>query len=179
MLATRPGLSSVMVGRAPELASLLSGVSETRAGARVVLISGEAGIGKTRLLVELAEGVGAHTKFLGAQAEPTAMGRPFQLLQDALGPEVEGWKAVPVPLLPIEDAVRVLLGPAARGLSGGSEREDEGRAHRSDELLAAGSSCCASSSPGAGESWSSRTSIGPTLTAWPCSAGSPPPTSTS
>ena len=139
VLVPRPGLSSVMVGRSAELAALRSGLQETRVGARVILVSGEAGVGKTRLLVELADGLSADTTFLGAQAEPTAMGRPFQLLQDAVAPEIESWKAVPADLEPMEDAVRVLLGPAGRGLSPLPRAGDngDGRAYGSDELLAA------------------------------------------
>ena len=139
VLAPRPGLSSVMVGRSAELTSLRAGLRETRVGAGVVLVSGEAGVGKTRLLVELADSLAADTTFLGAQAEPTAMGRPFQLLQDAVGPEIESWHAVPPALEPIEDAVRVLLGPAGRGLSSTLQSDDngDGRAYGSDELLGA------------------------------------------
>jgi DNA-binding CsgD family transcriptional regulator len=128
-----------MVGRNAELTSLRAGLQETRVGPRVVLVSGEAGVGKTRLLVELADALSADTTFLGAQAEPTAMGRPFQLLQDAVGPEIESWHVVPAALEPMEDAVRVLLGPAGRGLSSTlqSDANGDGRAYGSDELLAA------------------------------------------
>jgi MoxR-like ATPase len=52
MLAARTGLSPVMVGRAAELARLreLAGAPGEPA---VALLSGEAGIGKTRLVAEL------------------------------------------------------------------------------------------------------------------------------
>jgi ABC-type transport system involved in cytochrome c biogenesis ATPase subunit len=52
MLAARTGLSPVMVGRADELACLRS-LAATTGDPAVVLISGEAGIGKTRLVVIL------------------------------------------------------------------------------------------------------------------------------
>jgi D-serine deaminase-like pyridoxal phosphate-dependent protein len=52
MLAARTGLSPVMVGRADELARLRELVATTGDPA-VALISGEAGIGKTRLVAEL------------------------------------------------------------------------------------------------------------------------------
>jgi MoxR-like ATPase len=53
MLAARTGLSPVMVGRADELVRLRELAAETRTGPAVALISGEAGIGKTRLVAEL------------------------------------------------------------------------------------------------------------------------------
>jgi MoxR-like ATPase len=53
MLAARTGLSPVMVGRADELARLRELAADTGAGPAVALISGEAGIGKTRLVSEL------------------------------------------------------------------------------------------------------------------------------
>jgi hypothetical protein len=52
MLAARTGLSPVMVGRADELARLRS-LAATTGDPAVALISGEAGIGKTRLVAEL------------------------------------------------------------------------------------------------------------------------------
>ncbi len=52
MLAARTGLSPVMVGRADELARLRAR-RQTRTGPAVALISGEAGVGKTRLVAEL------------------------------------------------------------------------------------------------------------------------------
>ena len=51
MLAARTGLSPVMVGRAAELARLRE-LAATTGEPAVALISGEAGIGKTRLVAE-------------------------------------------------------------------------------------------------------------------------------
>jgi hypothetical protein len=53
MLAARTGLSPVMVGRADELARLRE-LAITTGEPAVALISGEAGIGKTRLVAELS-----------------------------------------------------------------------------------------------------------------------------
>ena len=53
MLAARTGLSPVMVGRADELARMRELAADTGARPAVALISGEAGIGKTRLVAEL------------------------------------------------------------------------------------------------------------------------------
>jgi DNA-binding NtrC family response regulator len=52
MLAARTGLSPVMVGRAAELARLRE-LAATASDPAVVLVTGEAGIGKTRLVAEL------------------------------------------------------------------------------------------------------------------------------
>jgi MoxR-like ATPase len=52
MLAARTGLSPVMVGRAAELARLRE-LAATAGDPAVVLVTGEAGIGKTRLVAEL------------------------------------------------------------------------------------------------------------------------------
>jgi MoxR-like ATPase len=52
MLAARTGLSPVLVGRADELARLRE-LAITTGEPAVALISGEAGIGKTRLVAEL------------------------------------------------------------------------------------------------------------------------------
>jgi MoxR-like ATPase len=52
MLAARTGLSPVMVGRAAELARLRE-LAATHGEPAVVLVTGEAGIGKTRLVAEL------------------------------------------------------------------------------------------------------------------------------
>lgn len=56
----RPGVSSpVTVGREPELAILRRAIEEVRAGRpRVVVVSGEAGIGKSRLVAEAASRAG-------------------------------------------------------------------------------------------------------------------------
>jgi MoxR-like ATPase len=52
MLAARTGLSPVMVGRAEELVRLRA-LAASNDHPAVALISGEAGIGKTRLVAEL------------------------------------------------------------------------------------------------------------------------------
>jgi DNA-binding CsgD family transcriptional regulator len=94
MLRGRSGLSPVMIGRHPSLARLVGLVESAEVaaadGPEIALISGEAGIGKTRLLREFIEAVPADVTVLIAQARPGSMGRPFdvigQLAPDSVDP---------------------------------------------------------------------------------------------
>jgi DNA-binding CsgD family transcriptional regulator len=72
-----------MVGRAAELDRLV-GLLGARSGSTVALVAGEAGIGKTRLVQELVKRVPAGTLVLAGQADPGTVGRPLELLLDAL-----------------------------------------------------------------------------------------------
>ena len=76
MLAARTGLSPVMVGRAAELARLreLAGATGDPA---VALLSGEAGIGKTRLVAELVAGLDPAVGVLAGQGSQGAPSRPL------------------------------------------------------------------------------------------------------
>ncbi len=94
MLRARTGLSPIMIGRRGAL-DRLQGLLEaaevavgTRAqdGPAIALVSGEAGIGKSRLLRELIDGLDDSVTVLAAQAQPGSMGRPF----DVLGQLAEG-----------------------------------------------------------------------------------------
>ena len=89
MLRGRTGLSPVMIGRHTALSRLLGLVeaAEVRSGdgPEIALVSGEAGIGKTRLLRELVEALPADVTVLSAQARPGSMGRPFDVIGQ-LGP---------------------------------------------------------------------------------------------
>ncbi|MFZ0667056.1 MAG: AAA family ATPase, partial [Acidimicrobiales bacterium] len=128
MLVGRPGLSPVMVGRGSQLARLrfLAGAS---GDPRVALVSGEAGSGKTRLIQELLAGIERPTKVLTAHAEEGAMGRPFNLLIEAVAADVSKWDEIPPELSAWEDSLATLLGAAAPVL-----RAQE-RTYGSDELL--------------------------------------------
>jgi DNA-binding CsgD family transcriptional regulator len=148
MLATRTGLSPVMVGRADELARLrelaattgdravavIGGVAGTdkHADPAVALISGEAGIGKTRLVAELVATLDPAVTVLAGQGSQGAPSRPFQLLLEAVEPRVAGWDAVPEPLADRSEPLRLLLAPVAPKLAAHAERE-----YGQEELLRA------------------------------------------
>jgi DNA-binding CsgD family transcriptional regulator len=119
-----------MVGRASELGRLRR-LAQSSGEPRVALVSGEAGSGKTRLVQELLADLPAPARALTARAEEGAMGRPFALLLEAVGPDVADWDRVPEGLRAWEDALGTLLGPVAPGLHA------QERPYASDELLRA------------------------------------------
>jgi len=84
VLVARAGLSPIMVGRAAELQRLTGLIGATAVPA-VALVSGEGGIGKTRLVQELVGGVEPGTTVLAGQADPGTVGRPMELFLDAIG----------------------------------------------------------------------------------------------
>jgi DNA-binding CsgD family transcriptional regulator len=131
MLAARTGLSPVMVGRAAELARLRE-LAATARDPAVVLVTGEAGIGKTRLVAELVAGLHPATPVLAGQGSQGAPGRPFQLLLEAVEPVVGPWDAVPEPLADRAEPLRLLLGPVAPRLAVHADRE-----YGQEELLRA------------------------------------------
>jgi DNA-binding CsgD family transcriptional regulator len=85
MIVGRAGLSPVMVGRTAEL-DRLAGLVGARSAPSVALVAGEAGIGKTRLVQELLRRVPAGMPVLAGQADPGTVGRPMELLLDAVEP---------------------------------------------------------------------------------------------
>ena len=72
-----------MVGREVDLDRLV-GLIGARSLPTVALVSGEAGIGKTRLIQELVRRAPEGTLVLTGQAEPGTVGRPMELLLDAV-----------------------------------------------------------------------------------------------
>src|SRR6266542_2015284 len=76
-----------MVGRDDELDRLRELVSGPQS--RVAVVAGEPGVGKSRLVQELLAGLPPVTTVLVGQADPGALGRPFELLLDAVA-EREG-----------------------------------------------------------------------------------------
>jgi DNA-binding SARP family transcriptional activator len=98
----------VFVGRASELGRLGAAWADARAGRRrTVLVAGEAGIGKTRLVTELAgsaEGDGAVV--LAGRCDPQ-LGVPYLPLREAVGRHLAGYPS---------ERLRALLGPRAAEL---------------------------------------------------------------
>ncbi|MEV0900019.1 AAA family ATPase [Actinoplanes sp. NPDC049802] len=90
MRTTRGGASPMMIGREGELRRLAR-LACSREPA-VVIIAGEPGIGKTRLVHELLDTVPAETVVLVGQAEPGSLSRPYEVLLDAVDgrPGVDG-----------------------------------------------------------------------------------------
>src|SRR6266545_2064376 len=84
---TRMGASPLMVGRDSELRRLIRLATSGRP--RVAMVAGEPGIGKSRLIAELLANLPEGTAVLVGQAEPGSLGRPYELLLDALE-DVEG-----------------------------------------------------------------------------------------
>jgi DNA-binding CsgD family transcriptional regulator/tetratricopeptide (TPR) repeat protein len=107
----RSGLSLVMVGRAGELRRLQV-MAEGMTEPRVVLLHGEAGVGKSRLVREFVATLPDHQVF-AAHAEPGPLGRPFHLLHEAIERRVGSWTSIPPELASSQEPLQVLLGPVA------------------------------------------------------------------
>src|SRR6266508_3242207 len=122
MLAGRTGLCPVMVGRGMELARLQRALAADET--QVVLVSGEAGVGKTRLLRELSATLPVGARVLAGQASQGVPARPFQLLLEAIGPSVSTWRQVPQRLADREEPLRLLLTPSLGALLVGSFRPE-------------------------------------------------------
>ena len=84
VLGARAGSSAVMIGRhwlLNRLVGLIEAADVTVAdGPGIALVSGEAGIGKTRLLRELVAVLPNGVTVLSAQARPGSMGRSFDMI---------------------------------------------------------------------------------------------------
>jgi DNA-binding CsgD family transcriptional regulator len=103
-----------MIGRASELDRLTNLIASGPDGVpTVALVGGEAGVGKTRLVRELVERVPAGVPILAGQAEPGALGRPFELLLDAL----DRVEADPDALAVVADRSRPLEERVLQGLA--------------------------------------------------------------
>jgi DNA-binding CsgD family transcriptional regulator len=131
--------SSVVVGRDGELAALCEALADVRAGApATVLVGGEAGVGKSRLLREFGEQAGTSARLLvGGCVELGASGLPYvpftaalRTLVRAIGP------AALTRLLPEDEPGELarLLPGLGRPEPGGDA--DEARARLFEQLLA-------------------------------------------
>ncbi|MEJ7584361.1 MAG: AAA family ATPase [Acidimicrobiales bacterium] len=88
MRVGRAGLSPLMVGRDRPLSRLMSGLDDLAPS--VALVGGEAGVGKSRLVREFLDELSDDVLVLAGQADPGALGRPFELLLDAVSEHVPG-----------------------------------------------------------------------------------------
>src|SRR4051794_25599647 len=79
---TRDGASPGMIGRPRELRRL--GQLALARRPEVAIVAGEPGIGKTRLVNELLDGLPPGTVTLVGHAEPGSLARPYEVLLDAL-----------------------------------------------------------------------------------------------
>lgn len=117
-----PTADRAIVGRAEERAFMASFVDEVRAGRRhgLLLLRGEPGIGKTRLLTELATSVAAGGgRVLSGRVYEAERGRPYGAWIDAI-------RSTSLPSLP--DRLRSDLTPLVPELSGApADLEDERR----------------------------------------------------
>ncbi len=87
ILSHKPASSPVLIGRQVEVARLHTLIREARQGhGQLVLLSGEAGIGKSRLAAEIKTQAQAHG-FLVLQGNcfPTDRSAPYAPLLDMLG----------------------------------------------------------------------------------------------
>ncbi len=85
-----PGLSSPVVGRDAEMAALRSSVEDLRRGrGQVVSIVGEAGIGKTRVKMEIRENLSAGVRWLEGRCQSYTQSASYtpiiEILRSALG----------------------------------------------------------------------------------------------
>src|SRR2546423_12886861 len=78
-----------MVGRSAELDRTV-GLFAALGDPQVAMVSGEAGVGKSRLVRELTGRLPAGTTGLVGRARPSAPGRPFHLLLEAGEPPGPG-----------------------------------------------------------------------------------------
>lgn len=122
MFVARPGRSPIMVGRAGELDRLVRLVgTEPGRPPSVALVAGEAGVGKTRLLRELLDRVEGRLPILAGQADQGALGRPFDLLLDALdtsAADPDALAAIADRTRPLEDRLDIGIGLVRAAVAG-------------------------------------------------------------
>src|SRR5687767_4537931 len=136
MVARRMGLTEHLVGRADELGSLdriLAGIEQGRPAS--VELVGEPGIGKTRLLAELAERADARGHLvLSGSASELERDLPFWVFVDALDEYVQGLD--PQRLGSLDEDVRTELAqvfpslPAPAGKADATLQHERYRTHR-------------------------------------------------
>jgi DNA-binding NarL/FixJ family response regulator len=115
MLRGRTGLSPVMIGRHGALSRLLGLIDAaeiaTGDSPEIALVSGEAGVGKTRLLREFIAALPGDVTVLAAQAQPGSMGRAFDVVGQLLGHSATGTSIDDI----ADEARRVVAAAVAKG----------------------------------------------------------------
>ncbi|WP_274385136.1 LuxR family transcriptional regulator [Streptosporangium sp. KLBMP 9127] len=130
-------MSPVLVGRERERAALAAALTAARSGAAVVLVGGEAGMGKTRLVREFTGGLGASVRVLtGGCTDLGVDGLPFGPFVTALRRLVRELDAPPVTALLPSGGRRGLarLLPEL-GVADDEPEPDLGRARLFEEVL--------------------------------------------
>ncbi len=118
--------SPVLVGRESELGRLLEAATHPPA---VVLVDGEAGVGKSRLVRELArEAGGANRRVLLSRCHQLSEPCPLAPVIEALG-GIDGWQP-PRPVSPLLGVLRPLLPELAKRLPPEPKPSQEARAER-------------------------------------------------
>ena len=116
-MATTP-----LVGRSGELAALTGALRDARDGGRILLMTGDAGVGKTRLLTEFGAHPPLRARFLLGRGSARGQAVAFGLLMEALDPGLRR--------LPPDDLVRLARGRGrslagiAPALTGDAEQAD-------------------------------------------------------
>jgi class 3 adenylate cyclase/tetratricopeptide (TPR) repeat protein len=111
-----PGLSSPVVGRDREVAALRSCVDELRRGrGQVVFLVGEAGIGKTRLKIDLRESLPDGIRWLEGRCQSYTQSTSYAPMVQVLRSLTGLGTAEPAPIAraKLRAALRVLAGPRA------------------------------------------------------------------
>ena len=116
-----PGLSSPVVGRDRELATLWHCVDDLRRGrGQIVSISGDAGIGKSRVKIELRDNLGQDVRWLEGRCQSytqtTSYAPMVQVLRAALG--LASLEAQAIARTRLRVALRALVGDRADQLIG-------------------------------------------------------------
>ncbi|MEZ4735834.1 MAG: AAA family ATPase [Caldilineaceae bacterium] len=110
--ATLPGLELPLVGRAAPVAQLHACFERAQQGEGcMVLLHGEAGIGKSRLLQAFADELGDRALVLAGAAQPSEQTLPYQALAQALGRGIHLHKGhLPVDPIWLAEAAVILPG---------------------------------------------------------------------
>ena len=127
-----PGSVDPLVGRAREREALAAALSSARAGGGIVLIEGEPGIGKSRLLLELQRlGSEAGGVVLSARASEFERDLPYAVWSDAIDRHLRELGERRVRLLGLVDPMTLAVVAPSMGSQGpGGPVGDRHRVHR-------------------------------------------------